>query len=156
KIAWGRFRSSFPANKEKKISNPVKTTSITFVNRSNLNVWKNITAFDETSAQGSLSLKTLSVLSILQQQGASFFDDIVYKAKLFPSQVEDALGELISSGLVTSDSYTGLRALLVPDKYRTNASSGRNIEVFSMNYAGRWSLLHNGNIENGQGTSAKD
>jgi ATP-dependent Lhr-like helicase len=84
----------------------------------------------------------MQIYDVLQKQGASFFDDLVYKTKLFPSQAEDALGELIGAGLITSDSFTGLRALLVPDKYKTNASHTRDMEIFSMNYAGRWSVLH--------------
>jgi ATP-dependent helicase Lhr and Lhr-like helicase len=105
-------------------------------------VWKNIQFHPEESENNNLSPKAQQVLGVLQKHGASFFDDIVYKTKLFPSQAEDALGELIGAGLITSDSFTGLRALLVPDKYKTNAGHRRDVEIFSMNYAGRWSLLH--------------
>jgi ATP-dependent helicase Lhr and Lhr-like helicase len=80
----------------------------------------------------------------------------LHSTQLFPSQAEDALGELISAGLVTSDSYTGLRALLVPDKYKTNAGSKRDTGIFSMNYAGRWTLLHNDNSGNEQVKSPED
>jgi ATP-dependent Lhr-like helicase len=156
KIVWGRFRPSFNANKDKKAGNPVRTTPLTFVSRNNLNVWKNGSSVDESLLKENLSSKAINVWETLQKQGASFFDDIVNKTKLFPSQVEDALGELISSSLITSDSYTGLRALLVPDKYRTNAGSKRNPEIFSMNYAGRWSLLFNNNQNNNSGNTSRE
>jgi ATP-dependent Lhr-like helicase len=85
------------------------------------------------------------VLDVLKKHGASFFDDLVSKTKLFPSQVEEAIGELIGTGLTTSDSFTGMRALLVPEKYKTNARHRPDVDVFSMSYAGRWSLLQNEN-----------
>lgn len=148
KISWGRFRPRvLGANfsKEKKANSPIRTTPVTFIGRSNVNAWKHMQPVPEEAIEN-LSTRARQVLGVLQQNGASFFDDVVFKAKLFPSQAEDALGELISSGLVTSDSFTGLRALLVPDKYKTQSGHRRDLEIFSMNFAGRWSVLH---YENG-------
>jgi ATP-dependent Lhr-like helicase len=156
KISWGHLRLSTPVSKEKKLNNPIKTTSVSFVNRLNMKAWKLVNSFDEVSARQHLSSKALSVLNVLSTQGASFFDDIIQKTNLFPSEVEDALGELINASMVTSDSYTGLRALLVPDKYRTNERRSRNTEVFTMDYAGRWSLFRNDNAENRKGLSNED
>ncbi len=85
----------------------------------------------------------MQVFEVLSSQGALFYDDIINRTQLFKSQAEDVLGELISAGLVTSDSFTGLRALLVPDKFKTIAGSRRDAGLFSMTYAGRWSLLAN-------------
>ena len=155
KISWGRFRPS-SAIKDRKASSPIRTTPVTFVNRSKLGVWKNLQTVPEENRSNALTPKATQVLDVLNKQGASFFDDIVYKAKLFPSQTEDALGELIGAGLVTSDSYTGLRALLVPDKYKTNEGHKRDLEIFSMNYAGRWSLLHDGQVHEGPRNSQED
>lgn len=142
KIVWGRFRTS--ANKEKKITNPIKTTPVAFIERVNVHAWKNVAPFDETQIRETLSSRAIQVLDVLHRHGASFFSDIAGRTKLFTSLAEDALGELISSSLITSDSFTGLRALLVPDKYKTNAGSKRDAGIFSMEYAGRWSLLHQG------------
>lgn len=145
KVTWGRFRPALPVIKEKKAASPIKTTPIAFISRANQDVWNNAGKIPEELVEGSLSQKARQVLDVLRQQGACFFDDIVNKTKLFASQVEDVLGELIGAGLVTSDSFTGLRALLVPGKYKTNAGRRRNNEIFSMSYAGRWSLLYNEN-----------
>jgi ATP-dependent Lhr-like helicase len=142
KVSWGRFRAS-SGTKDKKVSSPIRTTAVTFVDRIHLTTWKHLgSSSPEESAENNLTPKALQVFEVLQKQGASFFDDIVFRSKLFPSQAEDALGELIGAGLVTSDSFTGLRALLMPDKYKTNSGHRRDVEIFSMNYAGRWSLLH--------------
>lgn len=149
KIAWGRFRPSSAPDGEKKASAPIRTTPIAFAERGNLDAWKKTDPGKDADpgkesgtgrAPAYLSVKGLQVLKVLQQRGASFFSDLVSQTNLFPSQAEEALGELIGAGLVTSDSYTGLRALLLPGKYKTD--SGRHkTTVFSMNYAGRWSLL---------------
>lgn len=47
----------------------------------------------------------------------------------------DALGELVAAGLVTSDGFAGLRAIVRPAAGRSSARDGR------ANSAGRWSLL---------------
>ncbi len=55
-----------------------------------------------------------------------------------------ALAELVAWGLVTSDSFTGLRALLVPAHKRPSVDRSRRSAapaLFGMENAGRWSLL---------------
>jgi ATP-dependent Lhr-like helicase len=138
KIVWGRFRPSASVS-------PVKSTPITFVSRNNFKVWRQ--AADDSAIQAQLSGDATKVLGVLKQFGALFFDDILKHTQLFASQAEEALGELISASLITSDSFTGLRALLVPDKYKTNNGARRSAEVFTMNYAGRWSLFQNGEVQ---------
>ena len=143
KISWGRFRPSIMADKERKMTPPIKTTPVSFVSRRHLDIWKSRQNAVADSLPDMVSPKAAQVFSVLQSQGALFFDDIIRKTGLFQSQAEDVLGELISAGLITSDSFTGLRALLVPDKFKTNAGSRRDTGLFSMTYAGRWSLLAN-------------
>jgi ATP-dependent Lhr-like helicase len=66
-------------------------------------------------------------------------------SRLLRSQAEDALAELVALGLVTSDSFGGLRALLVPSaRRRPFAAIKRRGRVlsFGMEGAGRWSLIH--------------
>jgi hypothetical protein len=59
------------------------------------------------------------------------------------AQVEEALAELVANGLVISDSFAGLRALLTPASRRTQAAARRKHRqpVYEMSSAGRWSLL---------------
>ena len=61
------------------------------------------------------------------------------------TQVEEALAELVALGLVNSDSFGGLRALLVPaDRRRPTARDARRkrrIAIFGMQDAGRWALV---------------
>ena len=58
------------------------------------------------------------VADCIRAHGASFFDELVEGTGLLRTQVEEALGELVALGLVTSDSFGGLRALLVPSDRR--------------------------------------
>jgi ATP-dependent Lhr-like helicase len=82
-------------------------------------------------------------LDHLGTHGASFFDEIVEGTGLLPSQAEEGLAELVGLGLVNSDSFGGLRALLVPGE-RRRASTGlrhRRRALFGMDSAGRWALV---------------
>ncbi len=93
-----------------------------------------------------LSIGSQTVFDALQSGGALFFAELVRRSGLLPSQVEEALSQLAALGLVTSDSFDGLRALLVPSNKRP--IFGRNIgkrrrktSLASIEFAGRWSLL---------------
>jgi ATP-dependent Lhr-like helicase len=78
---------------------------------------------------------------------------------LLRQQVEEALAELVALGLVTSDSFAGLRALLMPGD-RRKPSMGRHRRraiMFGMEAAGRWALarrLHPSQIRPQTGTDA--
>jgi ATP-dependent helicase Lhr and Lhr-like helicase len=90
------------------------------------------------------SRRAQTVLGCLQTQGASFFDELTLASGLLPSQVEETLGELVTLGLVTSDSFGGLRALLVPSDRRRPFAGGirrRRCISFGMEDAGRWALM---------------
>ncbi|TKB63151.1 MAG: DEAD/DEAH box helicase, partial [Nitrospira sp.] len=54
----------------------------------------------------------------LQQQGASFFTDLVRITNHLPSEVEQGLWELVAAGLVTADGFDNLRALMDPHRRR--------------------------------------
>jgi ATP-dependent Lhr-like helicase len=66
--------------------------------------------------------------------------------RLLRSQVEEALGDLVANGLVVSDSFAGLRALLTPSSRKTQAAARRKHRhpVYDMASAGRWSILNRG------------
>ena len=66
---------------------------------------------------------------------------------MLPSEVEDALSELVAVGLVNSDSFAGLRVLLMPSGRRGGrpnsyaARHKRRLALFGMADAGRWALV---------------
>jgi ATP-dependent Lhr-like helicase len=59
--------------------------------------------------------------------------------------VEEGLGELVFRGLVSADSFTGLRALITPISKTTHREiekrRRKNKQVYSMDDAGRWVRL---------------
>jgi ATP-dependent Lhr-like helicase len=88
-----------------------------------------------------LSASALALKESLEKSGASFFDELASTAGLLQSQAETGLGELVAAGLVNADSFSGLRALLLPqERKRRMAARGRRIALFGLEDAGRWSL----------------
>ncbi len=81
------------------------------------------------------------MLDSIREHGASFFDEIAEGSGLLRPQVEEALAELVALGVLASDSFAGLRALLVPaDKRRAMSQRRRRSIGFGMEDAGRWAL----------------
>jgi ATP-dependent Lhr-like helicase len=120
-------------------ASPVRTTPIALVTRRHWSLWNALAA---SPGQPQLSPSARALLDYFIEHGASFFDDLVAGAKLLRAQAEDALGELVSAGLVNADSYSGLRALLIPsDKKRQLIARRRRVALFGLEDAGRWSLI---------------
>ncbi len=121
---------------------PVRNTPIALLRRQDFANWSS--AFPTPSVKDNdFSATTTAVYEYLTTRGASFFTDIVGATKLLRSQVEESLGELVAYGLVVSDSFTGLRALLTPSSRKTHAAARRkhNRPTYDMSSAGRWSIL---------------
>jgi ATP-dependent Lhr-like helicase len=92
-----------------------------------------------------LSSNATRLRQVLEQRGASFFHELVPLSGLLRTQVEQALGELAGLGLVTSDSFAGLRALITPSSKRRPIGTGsrrHRTAPFGIESAGRWSLIH--------------
>src|SRR6185437_1472746 len=67
-------------------------------------------------------------------------------AALLTTHVEQALAELAGLGMVTSDGFSGLRALITPSSKRKPLGGGRRHRTvpFGIESAGRWALVHDG------------
>ncbi|HEX4185391.1 MAG TPA: hypothetical protein VHY78_05985, partial [Stellaceae bacterium] len=130
RIAWARLR---PRNGGDRSASPVRTTPIALLARRHTALWASLSALEEPARPTS---RAQAVADFIRQYGASFFDELVEGTGLLRPQVEEALGELVALGMVTSDSFAGLRALL-----RKPASGGRRrTTMFGMESAGRWAL----------------
>ncbi|HUQ09869.1 MAG TPA: DEAD/DEAH box helicase [Steroidobacteraceae bacterium] len=126
---------------------PVRTTPIALVTRRNWSLWNQLAA--EPRGEMQLSHGARALHDYLREHGASFFDDMVSGTTLLRSQAETALGELVSAGLVNADSYSGLRALLIPsDKKRQLVARRRRVALFGLEDAGRWSLIRKSRAQN--------
>jgi ATP-dependent Lhr-like helicase len=119
----------------------VRSTPVTLVPRSAVGRWL---ALSEKAGADALTNDAERLLGVLGRAGASFFDDLVAGSGLVRAQAEAALGELVSRGLVSSDGFSGLRALLVPSSRRREPSPWRrhaHTPAFRLESAGRWTLL---------------
>ena len=109
----------------------------------------------------SVSSAASELLAVLEERGASFFGDLVAATRLLPSQAEAALGELAAVGQVTSDGFSGLRALLTPSDRRRPLRGGgkgngrrRRTVPYGVDTAGRWDLLRADRDGGGNGAAA--
>lgn len=116
-----------------------KNTPIALVSRANLDHWRR-TQQPPDKIKLSLSSNAQKVVTVLQKWGASFFQEIRLDTGLLKTQLEEALGELAAAGLITSDSFYGLRTLLMPQK-KMHGRGNRFLGQDPMAAAGRWSLL---------------
>ena len=143
-IGWGRVRPAAPSNGNGgHKSGPIRTTPIALFRRERGAIWRSL-AGETDPAQLSLSHSGRAVLDALVQRGASFFGDLVNATGLLRTEVERGLAELVAWGLVASDSFAGLRALLVPSDRRRPIGGYRRrgrIAPFGIETAGRWSRV---------------
>ena len=137
RISWARLRprSGRPNGSERSAA-PVRSTPITLLARRHNALWSSLSG---TVDPVTLNSRAQTVADYIRQYGASFFDELVDGTGLLGPQVEEALAELVASGLVNSDSFAGLRALLVPAD-RRGGGRRRRAAVFRMEDAGRWAL----------------
>lgn len=140
-IIWNRM-SSGDYNR----LSPVKTSGIGFLKRENLDLWYQLRT---VSIPENLSINAQSLLKLLRNGGALFFDDLVKQSGLLKTSTETAVGELVSAGLITCDSFTGLRALLTPTKNKPSENNGKRKQaIFGIEHSGRWSLVSSEKAEN--------
>jgi ATP-dependent Lhr-like helicase len=82
------------------------------------------------------------VLDALREHGALFFADLEEATALLHTQVELALGELVARGLVTADTFAGLRALIGPQLRRADTRRlRRRARAPGVEDAGRWATV---------------
>src|SRR6185503_3510444 len=72
---------------------PVRSTPITLLPRRNVRLWS---VFADRPDPTHLTANAKEVIDCIQSQGALFFDEIVDGARLLPTQVEEALAELVA------------------------------------------------------------
>jgi ATP-dependent Lhr-like helicase len=135
RVAWGRTTPMETAGKA-----PLKTSPIALMVREHAGVWRT----DPGGEPDGLSSEARAVHESLRARGASFFHELVATTGLLRTHVERALGELAGAGLLTADSFSGLRALLTPTEKRKTLSGGRSTarrSAYGVDTAGRWALL---------------
>jgi len=72
---------------------------------------------------------------VLRSRGASFFRDLAPACGLDADQLRQCIGDLVAAGLVTSDGFAGLRALVWAARGRPAHHDRRS------QFAGRWTAI---------------
>ncbi|MEM7255133.1 MAG: ATP-dependent DNA helicase, partial [Pseudomonadota bacterium] len=114
----------------------LNATPIGFSARRRLRDWRTIADDVELSSDA-------ATLRAALEDGPVFLSDLLDDTGLLPAQIERGLSELARHGLATSDSFSGLRALL-PRKSgrpRMSARAARRRSSDELEAAGRWSLV---------------
>jgi ATP-dependent helicase Lhr and Lhr-like helicase len=159
RFIWTRLAARSGARAEDsavRTASPVRSTPIVLLARRNVPFWS---MFADQSDSIQLTSRAQAVADFIREQGASFFDEIQEHVGMLPSEVEEALSELVAVGLVNSDSFAGLRVLLMPSGRRGGrpnsyqARHKRRLALFGMADAGRWALVRR---TTGASTARKD
>ncbi len=127
-----------PLPEPRRVSSPGRNASLTFVRRSQLDAL--LQAARPYPADGppplpeGLSTAAKDVAAVLERRGASFFNELCASARRLPTEVEDALWELLARGVVTADAVQNLRVLQSPKLKKRQRAMQRG-------GPGRWTLL---------------
>ena len=139
-IVWTRL--SVSSTQAQKKTSPVRHSPVALIRRQHAGDWRRLAPVKALDALN-LSAQAQRLLDSMQRLGAAFFIDLVQDSGLLRTQVEEALGELVNQGLVTSDHFSGLRALITPNHQRPRFATrrGRRPVISPFDSAGRWSLV---------------
>ncbi|MEA2720868.1 MAG: ATP-dependent helicase Lhr and Lhr-like helicase, partial [Candidatus Eremiobacteraeota bacterium] len=138
-VMWGRL-SPHPAltqdedAERKRRIRPTKLAPISLFKRED---GKSLIVARDGEENAALSHAAREVLEEIGRRGAPFFTDIVRGTKRLPSEVEEALWQLVAAGLVTADGFDALRSLI--DSKRRLGEKGLRARPRSS--SGRWTLL---------------
>jgi len=139
KLVWLRLAPSAGKSPGQRKLPAGKASSISLLGRDSLPHWRAYAPLPSLS-DIELSGIALRVYEVLKGLGASFFEELVAESGLLKTQTESALAELAACGLVSADSFQGLRTLITPQPV-LHRRSKRYPGYDPFAAAGRWSLL---------------
>ena len=138
---------SSPTNKRARRVIPTSIAPITFFVRADAEWLTPLQNLNDSIEELNLSRAAKAVKHFLAKRGASFFADIVRGTGLLKAEVETALWELVAAGIITADGFDNIRALIDPQR---RAGRGRGRNTRPRDSTGRWSLLHNDDVVEGE------
>ncbi|HEY0615154.1 MAG TPA: hypothetical protein VGC96_10955, partial [Candidatus Elarobacter sp.] len=138
-VMWGRLSphpalSQDEAAERKRRIRPTKLAPIALLTREDAEA---LIVARDGEQNAALSGAAHDVLEEIRRRGAPFFADIVRGTKRLPSEVEEALWQLVAAGLVTADGFDALRSLI--DAKRRLGEKG--VRARPRSSSGRWTLL---------------
>lgn len=138
-VMWGRL-SPHPAfeTEDARRVRPTRSAPISIFLRESAEWLAACAQAENEKKTATLSHPAREVLAGMERRGASFFSDLVKSSGRLPSEVEDALWELVAAGVVTADGFENLRSLVDPKRRR---GEGRGRTARPRHAAGRWALV---------------
>jgi ATP-dependent Lhr-like helicase len=118
RVVWARGAAPRPSAKA-----PVRSTPIVLVDRRRLAQWE--TLRPRVDREADLSEAAQAVLGVLRARGAVFREDLVLALRVADREVGAGLAELVARGFATSDSWSGLRALIAQGRSGRRPATGR-------------------------------
>ncbi|MFQ5933849.1 MAG: DNA glycosylase AlkZ-like family protein, partial [Dehalococcoidia bacterium] len=91
-----------------------------------------------------LSGAAKDVLKVLSSRGASFLPDIVRESRRLPSEVENALWQLVAAGRATADGFVPLRRMVAGTPLSSRRNGRLRRRARNRRPTTRWSLLQPG------------
>lgn len=128
-MGWGRL--SVDDEREGAHTQLTRSSNVAIFLRDNLEHWQT------TRPRPALSVHAAALHAYLTTHGASFAAALGRACSLLPTQLEQALGELVAAGCIASDTFSGLRDLVA--SAQTKAKKARR--GGALDRAGRWSLI---------------
>ncbi len=137
-IVWGRLQPP-QATEDKRGQILTRASAISLAQRTDL-AW--LLPPERAASADAARWDAQSAYDALTTHGALFFEDLLAVSSLLPAQLEDALRELAALGLVTSDSFAAIRALVSKHRLAVGRRAARRMQhrrerVYS--HGGRWS-----------------
>jgi len=125
-VVWGRLWG--------RGNTAIRSAPICLLPRQDLDLWLALSRRSVSLEPEGLSTYARLIADALEARGASFTQELERATGLLPSHFEMGLTQLIGHGLVTCDSFGGLRRLITPPSRRRGVAKSA-----PMVPAGRWS-----------------
>ncbi len=135
-VGWARVSS--PVLDPQNPPRLVPATPVALFLREHADAWQLLRSEDDAIANRECHLPETArhVLNLLRGRGASFFSDLVGVSELSEDNLRQAVGALVAAGFVTSDGFSGVRALIAAARGIPPVRDRRT------KFAGRWTLLN--------------
>jgi ATP-dependent Lhr-like helicase len=144
-VAWARL-SLRKSNGLARASSPQRATPITLALRHDLG-WLLESVRGEAMPEDPQRGAAAEVLDALRTHGALFFEDLAAATRQLPAQLEEALWDLVSRGIVSGDGFGSLRQIMTPAGSARARTARRHARAGSRlpratTPQGRWSIVH--------------
>jgi len=137
-VVWGRLQPP-RLTEDRRGQALTRVSAISLAPRSDL-AW--LLPPDRQAPMGAARWDAQTAYDALTSHGALFFDDLLAVTSLLPSQLEDALRELAALGVVTSDGFAAIRALVSKRQETRGRRAARRLKrrrQLAYSRGGRWS-----------------